>query len=503
MLLMSRLILAGVFSISGIAKLIDPGGTRDMVAGFGLPPWIARPVSYLLPLAELAVAGTILVPATAGPAGFAAAGLLVLFTAVVGVSLLTGREASCRCFGQLSASPIGWRTLARNAVLVGVAVVAVAGWHEAGPLSTWEWLDRPPAVASVALVSALVLALAVLGLALVIVQLLRQNGRLLLRVEALESTGRAHANHSPPPPPSPTPAVPGLPVGSMAPGIDLEDLDHRRVPAETWSCAPGPVLLVFLDPGCGPCRELMPELARWQRQFAAGLSITIITRDDTRLRRDVDRHGLASVHVQRGREVAEAYGVTGTPAAVLVRGGRIGSPVAGGADAIRHLVRRATTADPPRRPAPEAVPIGRPAPDLALRSLDGEQVRLPRHREHPVVLLFWNPACGFCRGMAEDLRRWEEDRTADRPDVLLVSTGEPDSNRAFGFRAEILLDEGFVAGQRFGATGTPSAVRIDAAGMVDSSVVVGARPVLELLRESDGDTAGVNDRPGSALPAHG
>jgi hypothetical protein len=52
-------------------------------------------------------------------------------------------------------------------------------------------------------------------------------------------------------------------------------------------------------------------------------------------------HGLTRALLQRDSEVVQVYQVGGTPSAVLVRpDGTIGSPVAGGADAIRRLVAR-------------------------------------------------------------------------------------------------------------------------------------------------------------------
>jgi hypothetical protein len=49
-----------------------------------------------------------------------------------------------------------------------------------------------------------------------------------------------------------------------------------------------------------------------------------------------------------------------------------------------------------------------------------------------------------------------------------------------GLRSPVVLDEGFNAGQAFGAGGTPSAVLIDHEGNVASGVAVGAQEVLEL-----------------------
>jgi hypothetical protein len=49
-----------------------------------------------------------------------------------------------------------------------------------------------------------------------------------------------------------------------------------------------------------------------------------------------------------------------------------------------------------------------------------------------------------------------------------------------GLRSPVVLDEEFLVGWTFGASGTPSAVLIDAEGNIASEVVVGAPEVLEL-----------------------
>jgi hypothetical protein len=38
--------------------------------------------------------------------------------------LLDGRHPPCNCFGSLSRRPIGWTSIARNVVLLALAVVA-------------------------------------------------------------------------------------------------------------------------------------------------------------------------------------------------------------------------------------------------------------------------------------------------------------------------------------------------------------------------------------------
>jgi thiol-disulfide isomerase/thioredoxin len=94
--------------------------------------------------------------------------------------------------------------------------------------------------------------------------------------------------------------------------------------------------------------------------------------------------------------------------------------------------------------------------------------------------LFWNPDCGFCRAMHDDLVAWEESAEGHGPRLVVVSSGDPERARAERFRSTVLLDPEFSAGDAFGAGGTPSAIRLDADGRVASPVAVGAAAVLAL-----------------------
>ena len=62
----------------------------------------------------------------------------------------------------------------------------------------------------------------------------------------------------------------------------------------------------------------------------------------------------------------------------------------------------------------------------------------------------------------------------------MVSAGSEEANREMGLSSPVLLDQKFAAGRAFGASGTPSAVLVDAEGKVASEVAVGAPAVLEL-----------------------
>ncbi len=116
----ARIALGLVFLVSGASKLAERTWPSS-AAAFGVPRWAAR----LLPIVELVV-GALLVPGLGGAwvVGVAAA-LLVAFTAVIVLRLLAdGDRPVCACFGAWSTRPISWRTVARNAGLLALAVVA-------------------------------------------------------------------------------------------------------------------------------------------------------------------------------------------------------------------------------------------------------------------------------------------------------------------------------------------------------------------------------------------
>lgn len=49
--------------------------------------------------------------------------------------------------------------------------------------------------------------------------------------------------------------------------------------------------------------------------------------------------------------------------------------------------------------------LGRPAPDLVARGLDGQNVRISEFRGQVVVVSFWSGACNTCRAQLEALDR--------------------------------------------------------------------------------------------------
>lgn len=488
-----RLLLAALLAWSGLAKLADRPGFRTALTGFALPAGLAGTAAAVLPIIELAVAVALVPAASAWRAAVAALSLLVAFTLVLVVTLVRGRRPECRCFGAFSARPISWQTVARNAVLVAAAAVLVAPGPGAARLGPAAEAGRLSAAELAGLVIAVLLAVIALAEGWVIVNLLRQQGRMLIRLDALEAAqpGRGGPSQPMPVPGHPNGHARGLAIGIPAPEFTLPALDGTAISLRELLAAGRPVVLAFGDPGCGLCTELLPELARWRDEHGDRMSLVLISTGTAGAnRKTAARYGSGLVLLEQDREVSQAYAVNGTPALVVVRAdGRIGSHVAAGGPAIRALLADLAAGSSPHAnghgalhqigPAP-ASRIGVPAPPVRLPDLSGNLVDLAGYRGHPTLLLFWNPACGFCQQMLGDLHRWEAERTQDAPQLLVISTGTPEANQALGLASPVLLDAAFSTGSLFGAGGTPSAILIDEHGQIASEMAVGAEAVLAL-----------------------
>jgi peroxiredoxin len=398
--------------------------------------------------------------------------------------MIRGESPDCHCFGQLHSEPVGWSTLIRNLVLAGIAGFALAE-TAGGAEAPFAWIDDLSDAGLVALIGgAALLALVAAGTG-VATALLRQNGRLLLRVDALEQALRRHG--IPVEAAAPEQPADGLPVGTPAPAFTLPGVHGDTTTLEALLSPGKPLMLIFTDPGCGPCMALMPQVAAWQREHDGALTIAYVARGNAKDNRaKAAEHGAARMFVEDGNEVSSLYKAQATPTAVVIDpDGRIASPLAGGEPGIRALVD-STLANaglqvvPAGPSAAAGLGIGDPPPDVALTDLEGEPAALADFVGEETILMFWNPTCGFCAQMLEDLRAFEREPPEGAPRILLVSTGSVESNRAMELEAPILLDGAFAAANAYGAPGTPSAVLLDAEARVASPVAIGADAVFEL-----------------------
>src|SRR5436190_22595327 len=209
LLLFARVLLCAVFLVAGLAKLADLAGSRQAMRDFGVTSKLADVFGVFLPLAELAVAVALIFPLTVSWGAVGALALLLIFVAGIGYNLAQGRTPDCHCFGQLHSAPAGWFTLIRNLVLAGVAGLVVGfGRNTSGP-GVMEWLGTLTITQGFELLGGALVLVLLLGEGWLLMQMMTQQGRLLLRIEALEKRLGV----------VPQPAAPaaGLAVGTPAP----------------------------------------------------------------------------------------------------------------------------------------------------------------------------------------------------------------------------------------------------------------------------------------------
>ncbi len=481
--------LAGVLAVAAVGKFLDLPGSRKAVRDFGVPTSLADPLGTALPGVELLLAVLLLPGATARWAALGAALLFLAFIAGIGWNIAKDNHPDCHCFGQFHSAPAGWPTIIRNSAFTLMALVVV--WHGAvGPVDWFSGLDE---VSQIAVVFGAVIT-ALLGLQTwTLLQTQRQTATLLDRLGGVEAgTLPILGDES---------TADGTFAPRSAPFFDLPLLAGGTVSLSSLTGRGKPTLLLFVDPGCGPCRSLVPDMQEWNRRFADDFSMLLISRGS--LEDNREKFGELPVALQEGREVFDRYDAKGTPTGVLVSTtGMIWDDYAPGRDRIRELVVRTTRGETgkrpqaaPKRPAngngeidprellriPVGPEVGTSGTRLPLPALDGGYVGLDDLRGERRVLLFFSPDCVFCQRMLPDLREWEEEAGDATDRLVIVSGGAEEANRAMELRSRVVLDDGFTTGNDYGVTGTPSAIVIDEDGKVASPIATGADAVLDLL----------------------
>lgn len=340
-LLAARLVLAAVFLLAGIAKLADHAASSKALTGFGLPQRIAQPLSLLLSTAEIAVAAALVPVALAWYGACGALVLLSIFVLGIVANLARGRKPDCRCFGQLHSAPVGWPTLVRNGLLA-----ALAGWLVArGPLGIgpplWTHLAAAGGNERRLFIFAACVMCFLLFRALWGSEPAEPEGA-AIDSQAFEESPRAPGeNPEPSWPANPEPReILPLPIGTPAPPFALPTVTGQKCSLQSLLERGKTIFLVFSSPYCDPCRALMPYLRGWMQQHEESLHIVVVSRgtaqENLAKLKDVEA---SHVLLQQAFEVADVYGCTATPSAVLVgTNGLIESDVAVGRPAIEELI---------------------------------------------------------------------------------------------------------------------------------------------------------------------
>jgi peroxiredoxin len=336
------------------------------------------------------------------------------------------------------------------------------------------------------------LALVVTALSSVAYQLVRQQGRILLRLEELEAQLAGG---------EPRPLVDrprGLPLATSVPAFRLPDLSGSPVGLEDFRGRR--VLLVHWDPQCSFCRRIAPDLAALQGDLGKRKTQLVLAsyRDAESNEALAEEHGLdCPILLQPDGEPVEAFARLGTPAAYLLdEKGRVAKPLAVGADQVPALAREAAGRRPPlgsERPLAhsrierEGIPAGSPAPSFELPDLRGRTVSLAGYRGRRVLVVFSDPDCGPCDAVAPDLVRFYREQGEDGLELVLVSRGEPEENRRkaaeHGIEFPVVIQRGWRLSKKYGIFATPVAFLVDERGMIAREVARGGPEIMRLAYE--------------------
>jgi peroxiredoxin len=331
-------------------------------------------------------------------------------------------------------------------------------------------------------------ALILLSLWGILYQLLKQQGRILLRLDALERR-LAPAEAGPE----------GLAVGAPIAPFRLPDLDGNMVALDEYRGRR--VLLIYWGPECGFCARLAPDLARLQDDLrGAGVDLLLVSQDDAAKNRELaEEAGLKCpvLLLNAGDPLLEGpLRHLGTPSAYLLDGaGNVAQPQAVGGEAILALARGAIMKHRGRKRLPGERPLsqsklernglkaGSHAPSFHLPDLQGRTVALDDYRGRRVLLIFTDPHCGPCEELAPRLVQLQQ-QGDDGPALLMVARGDVEENRRkaaqYGFNFPVVLQERWKLSQEYGIFAVPVGFLIDEEGVIARNVARGVDEILAL-----------------------
>jgi peroxiredoxin len=329
-------------------------------------------------------------------------------------------------------------------------------------------------------------------------QLVRQNGRILLRLESIEQ-------HLPIVERAPTKSrePKGLPIGTPAPDFELPDL--AGAPHKLSEFRERNVLLVFFNPQCGYCTRMAADLAALSADGGPDHVVTVVvtTGDAEENRKLVEKYGIrCAVLLQKEMQVAAQYQVQGTPMGYRIdTAGRIASELAVGAEPLLKLAgkfqplpkRGVETngeesehhVDPSLARSKinrNGLTAGTTAPDFRLPRIDGGELSLSSFQGGRTLLVFSDPNCGPCDQLAPRLEQIHAEESGLQ--VLMISRRDVEATRAkaasLGLSFPIVMQRQWEISLLYGKFATPIAYLIDEQGVLLSDVAVGVEPILSL-----------------------
>jgi len=341
-------------------------------------------------------------------------------------------------------------------------------------------------------------ALVAITLGLVLFQVLKQQGRILHRLDELELKAAGAS------------APAELEIGTLVQDFQAPDLSGRNVSLSDFRDRR--VLLIYWNPQCGFCDMLAAELAPLQTALKKNnTEVVLVTYGDVESNRKLAvEHGLDStillIESSPAKEfiVNELFRHRGTPSAYLLdEQKRVIQALAVGMDDILRVAREACDRHPAlgavskggHRPplqresriVRDGLKAGTPAPAFRLPDIHGGTVSLDQFRGRKLLLVFSDPQCGPCDQLAPELARLHRKHAGNGLDFVMVGRGDPEQNKkkAVQHRIEfpVLLQEKWKLSRQYGIFATPVAFLVGKDGVIARNVATGPDEIMTLAYE--------------------
>lgn len=343
-------------------------------------------------------------------------------------------------------------------------------------------------------IAAVILTLIVALVGTVFYQLVKQQGRLVLRLDDVE---RLLAQAGVGAAAQPT----GFAVGAEIAPFRLPNLEGKEVGLEDFRGQR--VLLVHWNPGCGYCDLIAPDLARLHAELHEHKAQLLLLAhgDAERNRQLAAEHGLEApiLLLAAGSPANEVFKGLGTPAAYLLDvAGRVSSPLAVGAEQVPALARvLVETGGNGKRPVGtrslersrivrDGLKAGTPAPNFRLPDILGRgEVSLAAFRGRRVLLVFSDPECGPCQELTPRLADLHRDHEGNGVAVVMVGRGDLEANRRKaeeqGVGFPVVLQAKWELSRAYGIFATPVGFLIDDRGIISHNVATGLDAIADLV----------------------
>jgi peroxiredoxin len=359
-------------------------------------------------------------------------------------------------------------------------------------------------------------------------QLVKQQGRILLRLDELErgaavdrnsidrnliggnAIGRNSIEQQE------SAVVEGLPAGTEFPDFEFADLSGKTHTLAEYR-GQG-LLLINWNFDCGFCEAIADDLAHLETdlQKQNARIVLLASGDESSNREHAAQHGLKSlILLVNGGKTPKPFEHQGTPVAYFVdEQGQVAEPFASGADQVLALAQRIASSaqssvssavrseenkhghhplNSERSLAESRIErnglrAGTPAPGFRLPDLQGHAVSLDDYRNRKVLLVFSDPHCGPCDELAPHLASLYREHRNNGLAVILVGRGSEEENRdkakKFGFEFPVVLQDKWKLSKEYGIFATPVAFLIAEDGVIARDVAVGKDAILSLAADA-------------------